>query len=133
MLANEGADEEMEGNEKEKHKEQEEEEEEAEKEEEENKGARTVKQPSQPSAVERARHEVTHMPFRSWCSVCCRGRSVKSPQKNRRKLERYLPTIHVDYGHMGQANESTRPLLVAKDDRSEMVQYYWVGRKGIYQ
>ena len=35
--------------------------------------ARTVNQPRMPTAKERAMHELTHCPYRSWCEHCVRG------------------------------------------------------------
>ena len=32
--------------------------------------------PKEPSRIERERHEVTHLPPRSWCQHCRRGRSI---------------------------------------------------------
>ena len=40
-------------------------------------GSRTVKKvqdPRDPSKEERAQHEMTHLPYRSWCRHCVRGR-----------------------------------------------------------
>ena len=31
--------------------------------------------PREPTQQERAEHELTHMPFRSWCRHCVRGRA----------------------------------------------------------
>ena len=33
-----------------------------------------VTTPKEPGAVERSRHEMTHMPYRSWCFSCVAGR-----------------------------------------------------------
>ena len=33
-----------------------------------------VTDPGQPSRAEREQHELTHIPFRSWCPHCVRGR-----------------------------------------------------------
>ena len=35
--------------------------------------ARKVNQPRMPTAKERAMHELTHCPYRSWCEHCVRG------------------------------------------------------------
>ena len=35
-----------------------------------------VPSPTQPGAAEQARHELTHMPYRSWCFSCVAGRGA---------------------------------------------------------
>ena len=35
-----------------------------------------VPSPKEPGAAERARHELTHMPYRSWCFSCVAGRGA---------------------------------------------------------
>ena len=35
-----------------------------------------VPSPKEPGAAERARHELTHMPYRSWCFSCVAGQTV---------------------------------------------------------
>eukprot|EP00971_Amphidinium_carterae_P249390 4950400-Amphidinium_carterae.2 len=36
----------------------------------------TVPAPQEPSAAERELHNLTHMPFRSWCEICVKSRSI---------------------------------------------------------
>ena len=61
--------------------------------------------PERPGPEEIREHEVTHIPFRSWCQACVRGRA--KGQQHRRVKERVkeletLPTISVDYGFSAQ-------------------------------
>ena len=37
--------------------------------------------PSTPSAEEEANHNMTHLPYRSWCPQCVRGKGKASPHK----------------------------------------------------
>ena len=58
--------------------------------------------PGNPSAVERAAHELTHWPYRKWCEHCVRGRAVgpnakRVPTKNREVL---IPKAHLDYAYL---------------------------------
>ena len=53
-----------------------------------------VRGPKQPSATERALHELTHLPFRSWCEVCVRA---KSKQNQHRPQRRRGPVIQIDF------------------------------------
>ena len=41
-----------------------------------------VLDPREPSAEERKEHELTHLPFRSWCRHCVRGRGEEEPCRN---------------------------------------------------
>ena len=43
--------------------------------------------PRMPSKREVEEHELTHIPFRSWCNNCMRGRGVKKGHRTRDKSE----------------------------------------------
>ena len=59
--------------------------------------------PEQPTEAEIREHEVTHLPPRSWCPHCVRGRAVNAPHHARsgeaRETHR-LPTLSVDFFFM---------------------------------
>ena len=42
---------------------------------------RGVRDPGQPTREERARHDLTHLPFRPWCADCVAGRAVDDPHR----------------------------------------------------
>ena len=48
-------------------------------EEEEGRKAVGVKGPMRVSKEEREEHERTHLPYRSWCEICVKGRARKAP------------------------------------------------------
>lgn len=80
--------------------------------------AKPAKIPYAPSQAEIDEHEVTHYPWRAWCSCCVRGAAFNDPhyRVQGRKLTR--PTISVDYSFLssrGQETESTIPILNIKD------------------
>ena len=51
-----------------------------------------------PSAEERQRHEVTHLPFRDWCKVCVAGAANDWGHRRDRGLEELaVPEVHFDY------------------------------------
>ena len=60
-----------------------------------------------PTREEYEAHMRTHMPFRSWCSCCVRGKSDAPPHRTVKdgRLEEMgkgsIPVISVDYGFMG--------------------------------
>ena len=43
---------------------------------------RRAREPSDPTDEERRRHETTHLPFRSWCPYCVRGRLANPPHRD---------------------------------------------------
>ena len=55
--------------------------------------------PKQPSPAERKLHEVTHLPFRAWCSFCVQAKS-RGHYKHRstpdERASRSFPTVQVD-------------------------------------
>eukprot|EP00435_Cladocopium_sp_Y103_P023304 s2901_g5.t1 len=56
--------------------------------------------PKQPSAMERKLHEVTHLPFRAWCSFCVQAKSrgfYKHKSTGEEKANRTFPTVQVDF------------------------------------
>ena len=49
--------------------------------------------------MERKLHEVTHLPFRSWCAFCVQAKSrgfCKHRASAEEKTNRYFPTVLVD-------------------------------------
>ena len=54
-----------------------------------------VREPGDPTPEERAQHEVTHLPFRSWCRFCVmgRGRQEGHFRQERREGIDALPEI----------------------------------------
>ena len=58
--------------------------------------------PGRPTQREVDEHEVCHIPFRSWCPYCIKGKAVSSPHKGSAYREEGLkitgvPTISLDY------------------------------------
>ena len=43
---------------------------------------RKMLDPKEPSEEERKDHALTHLPFRSWCRHCVRGRGKEEPCRN---------------------------------------------------
>ena len=44
-------------------------------------GTKFKSTPKEPSKREREEHNISHMPYRSWCSFCVRGRGISSHHK----------------------------------------------------
>ena len=88
-------------------------------------------------------HCVSHLPFRSWCPACVRGRAKSVPHVEVQKGDEQIPTISCDYGFFGAEGElvgteigsSTLPILVIKDRRppgSGAIASHPVPQKGVH-
>ena len=68
---------------------------------EEDQPARAKRIPGEPTAAERAAHELTHVPSRSWCSVCVQAKGIDD-----RHCKRAGPTeideVQADYQFLGK-------------------------------
>ena len=53
--------------------------------------------PYTPTRTEIYEHEVTHLPYRSWCRHCVHGRGVSSPHVKAEKKDNIGITISIDY------------------------------------
>ena len=106
---------------------------------EESQASKSLAGPHQPTQREIEEHEVSHLPFRSWCSACVRGRA-KSQAHHLvdHKDDEAIPTVSVDYGFMGKEGElgarevgsSLLPILIVKDRRSKAIWSVPVPAKG---
>ena len=80
-------------------------------------------------------HNVSHIPFRSWCAHCVRGRAKSIGHVRQDKQEEQIPTISMDYGFLGAEGEGgsdhEHPVLVMTDRASGMKGSFPVPSKGI--
>ena len=99
--------------------------------------ARGSKSPKDPTRKEREEHELTHMPFRSWCEDCVKSRARNA--HHRKKLapdpleEVKVARVHMDYFFMSREDEpaSSNPLFVMADEKSGARYARAVARKGL--
>lgn len=98
---------------------------------------KSLPDPGAPSRQEILEHELTHVPFRSWCPHCVAGRA-KSMKHALEKWseETKIPVIGSDYCFMNKTDEdfmdiSSLKIMVAKDRRSKCVFALPVPAKGI--
>ena len=76
--------------------------------------------PSMPSRAERENHNLTHLPFRSWCDHCVRGRGEGAPHFRAGESEGGHE-LHMDFCFMGeQADQRKMTILVARERRTRM-------------
>ena len=95
---------------------------------------KTRKHPSAPSESERSMHNVTHIPFRSWCRHCVRARARDYPDravKGGSSDSHTIPTLHMDYWFMRDCKGvDLTTVLTAKEDISKCHAAYVVPAKG---
>ena len=84
-----------------------------------------------PSKREVEEHERTHLPFRSWCEHCVKGKAKSHPHFKRDEEEIGIPTISWDYFYMkdeeedegeaddeGEGDEKSTPMIAWHDSNS---------------
>ena len=67
-------------------------------------GVRTpakIADPVLPTQSEIDEHMKTHLPYRSWCSHCVRGRGQAADHRQQEREEHVIPEFHMDYMFMG--------------------------------
>ena len=89
-----------------------------------------IHDPRQPSQQEKEEHEMTHLPFRSWCRHCIMGRGREEDCRKSMEEERQVPEVHLDYMFMGDERErKTLAFLVARERETRAVLSTVVPRK----
>ena len=64
---------------------------------------------------------MTHLPFRSRCRHCVRGRGKEEDCRRTVTEERYVPGAHVDNMFMGGEKGSALALIVVREDDEKAV------------
>ena len=82
-------------------------------------GSRCTKKmadPRMPTQTEIDEHSKTHLPYRSWCSLCVKGRG-KEMLHTKATLDKALSEVHLDFMFLGPkgATGETMPCLVARE------------------
>ena len=101
--------------------------------------ARVRLAPKGPTKKEREEHDATHMPYRSWCKHCVRGRAPNNPHRARSEEEdeekkaAQVPKIAMDYFFMGQEEDRATeyPMIVMLDETTGHRYMRAVGKKGL--
>ena len=86
-----------------------------------------------PTQEEIDEHEVSHYPWRAWCSCCVRGAAPYDPHYGVQDRKLTRPTLCTDYSFLsssGQETEGTMPILNIKDLVTKRVAMEVVPRKG---
>ena len=90
----------------------------------------TVCSPCKPSAEEVARHNITHWPHRSWCTVCIQARGRENAHRRNKRDDVDAagnPVIALDYKSVGVRGFK---LIVMRDQVSKSVSAHVVNSKG---
>ncbi len=95
-------------------------------------GARPGADPGTPTKEEIAKHNIAHIPFRSWCPHCVRGRGRARPHPAHSPGgERDIPTVATDYCFIGLGTDDKEcPVMVSVDSATGAVFANVVNRKG---
>ena len=92
-----------------------------------------ARDPGDPTTKEREDHNATHIPFRSWCPICVKGKGREEAHRNARGKERSCKaTISFDYKTFGQEEDhgDKATAIVYKDDHTTMIFGHVCERKG---
>ena len=86
-----------------------------------------------PSTEEVRRHNITHMPHRSWCPQCVAGRSKDDAHRKRHEPEEGRgPEVHYDYAFLrNKEGGEQATVLVGRCRRSKFLVAYVVPSKGV--
>ena len=92
-------------------------------------------EPVQPTEKEREEHAYTHLPYRSWCPHCVRGKArAQRHKKATNPADRDKPLVAIDYTFMKTADqENQTTILVMKDTKYGAYFAYCVPQKGAAQ
>jgi len=79
---------------------------------------RGLNDPKGPTRKEREEHELTHIPYRSWCEFCVKGRGRRSPHKTKKAGEKeesneLVAKVHMDFYYNGGVGDD------GEDDEAE--------------
>ena len=95
--------------------------------------ARKVKpmhDPRLPSQEEVRFHSLTHLPYRSWCAHCVRGRGREMDHRKRPAGEEGVPEYHLDYCFPGDEEGQKLVVLAVVERYSRMKKMAVVPSKG---
>ena len=97
--------------------------------------------PGRPTQREVDEHEVCHIPFRSWCPYCIKGKAVSCPHKGSAYREEGLeitgvPTISLDYCWADGVDDETErkessPVLIIYIDLIDSLYATPLKKKGV--
>ena len=82
--------------------------------------AKGIKSPEQPRPQERAEHNLTHLPFRSWCQLCVQSKGKADAYKQQKQTST-TPVLQFDFCYFKTIGEiRTTPILTGIDVETGM-------------
>ena len=88
--------------------------------------AKPISSPTQPTEQMIREHEISHLPYRSWCPSCVRGHRRAVQHKRIDHSQDTIPVISLDYGYLGE----NLPFLV-RDRKSRALFAHLMPHKGV--
>ena len=82
------------------------------------KPARGLSVPSEPTQQERELHDLTHVPYQPWCTICV---SAKGRADHHRRKELRSPVVQIDYNFASTHKELNRTILTCCDVTTGLV------------
>ena len=98
---------------------------------------KVLESPTPVSQKMREEHETTHLPYRSWCAHCVRGRGRSNAHKAKKdeKEEEETPRVVMDYFYMhsnvGNSEEHKCPSIVMVNELTKERYARVVAKKGV--
>jgi hypothetical protein len=93
---------------------------------------RAMESPLQPTTREIAERDLTHLPFRDWCTQRIMGKARNIPHRRQRDKEHSVPHNHADYGFLGIEEDVEKMIVqVARDEESRALLVRAVPREGL--
>jgi len=91
-----------------------------------------MRDPGAPTRAEVDQHNITHLPFRSWCPSCVTGQAKDRAHKRDVVEDKAIDEVVFDYGFLGSEGvKETVPVQIMKDVRRGMIFAHVVPRKGL--
>ena len=76
--------------------------------------------PRGPSDAEQRAHEIHHMPYRSCCEYCVRGRGKGSPHLSRYEQGNGNPVVQMDYAFLHDTGDKEAKSHIPHDVRQQL-------------
>ena len=90
--------------------------------------------PRTPTEEEVSEHELSHLPFQTWCPYCTACKSKQDPQRpveHQAEERRAYPSIRLEYCFSkAEGSDSLTTVLVAIDCQSKMISVHPLSSKG---
>ena len=80
-------------------------------------GPKKMQNPMLPSTAEREMHELTHVPFRSWCEHCVRGRGEGVRHETGKEMPEQTE-VHMDFFFVGDEDQNEKLTVLAARERT---------------